>query len=266
LTPQDQVRLARAVPINPAAYDDFLRGRFYLSRQTKADNEKAIEFLSRAVNTDPNFAAAQAELAQACVWRLFLFTPDEKQWEEKAFVAVEKALSLDPDLPAAHLARGRLLWTPANHFPHDKAIQEYHRALDLDPSLDEARNQLALVYSHVGLLDEALQELEKAIAVNPSNSLARFRVGEIYFFQGKHEQALTALRNVPTDVNPALIGHQIVFRAVQSGQKRRGLRNSRPILKRLPRGQSRSVHQSASRARSFSRTKPPVWRQDQAGH
>ena len=234
LTPQDQVRLARAVPINPAAYDDFLRGRFYLSRQTKADNEKAIEFLSRAVNTDPNFAAAQAELAQACVWRLFLFTPDEKQWEEKAFVAVEKALSLDPDLPAAHLARGRLLWTPANHFPHDKAIQEYHRALDLDPSLDEARNQLALVYSHVGLLDEALQELEKAIAVNPSNSLARFRVGEIYFFQGKHEQALTALRNVPTDVNPALIGHQIVFALFNLGRKEEASATLDQFLKDYP--------------------------------
>jgi serine/threonine protein kinase/Tfp pilus assembly protein PilF len=234
LTPQDQVRLARAVPINPAAYDDFLRGRFYLSRQTKADNEKAIEFLSRAVSTDPNFAAAQAELAQACVWRLFLFTPNEKQWEEKAFVAVEKALSIDPDLPAAHLARGRLLWTPANHFPHDKAIQEYHHALDLDPSLDEARNQLALVYSHVGLLDEALQELEKAIAVNPSNSLARFRVGEIYLFQGKHEQALTALRNVPPDVNPALIGHQIVFALFNLGRKEEAATTLDQFLKDYP--------------------------------
>ena len=234
LTPQDQVRLARAVPINPAAYDDFLRGRFYLGRQTKADNEKAIEFLSRAVSTDPSFAAAQAELAQACVWRLFLFTPDEKQWDEKAFVAVEKALSLDPDLPAAHLARGRLLWTPANHFPHDKAIQEYHHALDLDPSLDEARNQLALVYSHVGLLDEALQELEKAIAVNPSNSLARFRVGEIYLFQGKQEQALTALRNVPPDVNPALIGHQIVFALFNLGRKEEAATTLDQFLKDYP--------------------------------
>ncbi|HEX3227798.1 MAG TPA: tetratricopeptide repeat protein, partial [Pyrinomonadaceae bacterium] len=234
LTPQDQVRLARAVPINPAAYDDFLRGRFYLSRQTKADNEKAIESLSRAVNTDPNFAAAQAELAQACVWRLFLFTPDEKQWEEKAFVAVEKALSLDPDLPAAHLARGRLLWTPANHFPHDKAIQEYRHALDLDPSLDEARNQLALVYSHVGLLDEALQELEKAIAVNPGNALARFRLGEIYFFQGKNEQALTALRNVSPEVNPALIGHQIVFALFNLGRKEEASTTLDQFLKDYP--------------------------------
>ena len=37
------------------------------------------------------------------------FAPSEKQWAEKAFVAVEKALSLDPDLAEAYLARGVLL-------------------------------------------------------------------------------------------------------------------------------------------------------------
>ena len=58
LTPEEQMRLTRARPINPAAYDYFLRGRFHLSRQTKADNETAIEMFDRAVATDPNFAAA----------------------------------------------------------------------------------------------------------------------------------------------------------------------------------------------------------------
>jgi serine/threonine protein kinase len=128
-TPQEQIRLTEARPIDPAAYDYFLRGRFYLNRQTKADNESAIEMFDRAVATDRNFAAAYAELAQACVWRFFLFTPDEKQWEEKAFVAVEKALSLDPDSAEAHLARGRLLWTPSNPFPPATAIKEPRRAL-----------------------------------------------------------------------------------------------------------------------------------------
>ena len=218
-TPQEQMRLTQARPINPAAYDYFLRGRFYLNRQTKADNETAIEMFDRAIATDPTFAAAHAELAQACIWRLFLFTPDEKQWEEKAFVAVEKALSLDSDSAEAHLARGRFLWTPSNHFPHDKAIQEYRRALGLNPSLDEARNQLALVYGHVGLLDEALQELEKGLAINPSNTLARFRVGETLLFQGKYEQALAALRKVPREVNPALVGHQIVWALFNLGRK-----------------------------------------------
>lgn len=234
LTPQEQSRLARARPINPAAYDDFLRGRYYLNRQTKADNDSAIESLNRAVTSDPQFAAGWAELAQAYVWKLFLFAPDEKELQEKAFVAVEKALALDPDLPEAYLARGRLLWTPANHFPHDKAIQEYRRALALNPSLDEARNQLALVLGHVGLLDEALAELNKALTTNPSNNLARFRVGEVLLFQGKHEEALAALRNIPPEVNPSLVGHQIVFALISLGRKEEAEATLEKFLKDYP--------------------------------
>lgn len=219
LTPQEQGRLAQVRRINPAAYDDFLRGRYFLSRQTKADNDAAIDALNHAVTIDPDFAGGWAELAQAYVWKLFLFAPNEKDLQEKAFMAVEKALALDKELPEAYLARGRLLWTPANHFPHDKAIQEYRRALALNPSLDEARNQLALVLGHVGLLDESLAELDKALAANPANNLARFRVGETLLFQGKYEQALTTLRNVPPEVNPSLIGHQIVLSLFDLGRK-----------------------------------------------
>jgi len=158
--------------------------------------------LERAVATDPSFAAAHAELAQEYATRLFLFTPEEKPLEEKAFVAVEKALSLDPDLASAYLARGRLLWTPANHFPHDKAIQEFRRALALNPSLDEAQNWLALVYNHIGAFDQALQELQKAVAINPTNISARFRIGQTLLLQGKYEQALIALRSISKEGNP----------------------------------------------------------------
>src|SRR5262245_35132973 len=202
LTPQEQIRLASARPVNPAAYDDYLRGRFYANLENKTDNETALRMLERAVATDPSFAAAHAELAQEYATRLFLFTPEEKQWEEKAFVAVEKALSLDPDLASAYLARGRLLWTPANHFPHDKAIQEFRRALALNPSLDEAQNWLALVYNHIGAFDQALQELQKAVAINPTNISARFRIGQTLLLQGKYEQALTALHSISKEGNP----------------------------------------------------------------
>jgi eukaryotic-like serine/threonine-protein kinase len=219
LTPQEQSRLAHARRINPASYDEFLRGRFYLDRQTKNDNETAIQALDHAVAMDPEFAAGWAELAQAYVWKLFLFAPEERDLQVKAFVAVEKALALDPDLPEAYLARGRLLWTPSNHFPHDKAIQEYRRALALNPSLDEARNQLAVILGHVGLLDEALEELNKALAANPNNGPARFRVGEILLFQGKHEEALSALRNIPPEINPSMVGHQIVLALFDLGRK-----------------------------------------------
>jgi serine/threonine protein kinase/Tfp pilus assembly protein PilF len=219
LTSQEQARMANVRPIIPKAYDDYLRGRFYANRQKKADNETAIMMLERSVALDPNFAAAHAELAQAYVWRFFLFTPGEKQWEEKAFVEVEKALALDKDSAVAHQALGRLLWTPANHFPHEKAIKEYRRALTLDPSLGEAQNQLALVYNHIGAFDKALQELQNAVSANPTNNLAQFRIGETLLFQGKYEQALTALRKSPREVNPPLVGSTMAMALLHLGRR-----------------------------------------------
>ena len=191
LTPQEQVRFETARPVNPEAYDHYLRGKFYLYRQNREDNEAAITALERAVATDPTFAAAHAELAQAYVWKLFFFTREERQWSQKAFMAAEKALSLDPNSAVAYLARGIALWTPANHFPHEKAIREFRRALSLNPNLDEARNQLARVYFHIGAFDEALQESQKAITTNPNNNLAQLRIAQILNFQLKYEQALT---------------------------------------------------------------------------
>ena len=218
LTPQVQARIGGAHPVNPDAYDQYLRGKYYLYRQNREDNEAAIVALERAVAADPTFAAAQAELAQAYVWKLFLFTPNEERLAEKAFVAAEKALASDPDAAVAYLARGRLLWTPANHFPHEKAILEYRRALAIDPSLDEARNQLALVYGHIGAFDEALREAREAVATNPNNNLAQFRIGQTLNFQGKYEEALSVLRAIPQEANPALVGHQVAWALFNLGK------------------------------------------------
>lgn len=197
--------------VNAEAYDQYLRGRFHLYRQTREDNEAAIAALEKAVLTEPNFAAAHAELAQAYVWKLFLFAPGDKKVEEKAFIEVEKAVALDPDSAETYLARGRLLWTPANRFPHDRAIKEYRHALALNPNLDEARNQLALVYCHIGAFAEALQESKMALTTNPNNNLAQFRIGQTLNFEGKYDEALSVLRAIPQDANPALVGHQIAW-------------------------------------------------------
>ena len=219
LGPQD-LALDAAPTVDPKAYDHYLRGKFHLHRQIKSDNEIAIAALEEAVAADPNFAAAHAELAHAYVWKLFLFDPgNERQWAEKAFLASEKAIAIDPNLAVAYLARGRALWTPANRFPHDRAIQEYRKALAADPNLDEARNQLALVYNHIGAFDEALHELEAAVQTNPGNTLARFRIGQTLGFQGKYEESLKSLRELPAGTSPTLAGHQVVWALFNLGRK-----------------------------------------------
>src|SRR5207247_5700535 len=102
----------------------------------------------------------------AYVDRYFYFAPeDQERWEEKAHAAVERALSLDPDVADAYLARGRLLWTPSNRFPHDKAIRELRRAIALYTHSDVARDVLALILNHIGLYAEGLRAAQAADAI-----------------------------------------------------------------------------------------------------
>lgn len=234
LTPQEQVEFGMAGPVNPDAYDHYLRGKFYLHKHTKENNANAITELENAVAIDPGFAAGHGELAQAYVWKLFLYSPEEMRLAESAYVEAEKALSLDPNLAVAYLARGRLLWTPANNFPHQQAIRQYRRALELDPNLDEARNQLALVYNHIGALDEALKELQRAVATNPSNTQAQFRIGETLLFQGKFEEAISILRGVPSDANPALVGHLMAWALRDLGRKEEASATLNQYLAKYP--------------------------------
>jgi TolB-like protein/Tfp pilus assembly protein PilF len=231
---QNNISIEYVRRVNPEAYDSYLRGRFYSQHQNKEENEAAILNLEHSVAADPNFASAYAELAQTYVWRLFLFAPTEKQWEEKAFVAAEKALSLDSDLATAHLARGRLLWTPANHYPHEKAIREYRRALASDPSLDEAHNQLALIYDHIGLFDRALEEAHQAVLTNPNNNLAVFRTAETLVFRRQYEEALSALRSIPERVNPALVGLQTAWVLFNLGKRNEASSKIAQLLKDYP--------------------------------
>jgi len=163
-----------------------------------------------------------------------LFAPGDKKVEEKAFIEVEKALALDPDSADTYLARGRLLWTPANRFPHDRAIKEYRKALELNPNLDEARNQLALVYCHIGAFAEALNQSQLALTTNPNNNLALFRSGQTLNFQGKYEEALSVLRAIPQDANPALVGHQIAWALFNLNRKEEASATLEQLLKDHP--------------------------------
>jgi tetratricopeptide (TPR) repeat protein len=184
----------------------------------KQNNPRVINLLERAVKADPNFAEAYADLALAYVIRLFLYAPQDKTLEEKAYWAVDRALTLNPNLPAAYLARGRLKWTPFHHFPHEDAINDFKHALALDPNLDEAHHYLGLVLIHVGLMEEARAEFSKATALNPSNNGAQYRLGETLFYESKFREARNVLETIDADFNPDLKEYQLVWAQFSLGQ------------------------------------------------
>jgi len=200
----------------------------------RVNNPKVIALLEKAVKADPNFAEAYAELALAYVIRLFLYAPEEKELEAKAYLAVERALSLKPNLPVAYLARGRLKWTPFNHFPHEDAINDFKHALALDPNLDEAHHYLGLVFVHIGLIEEARAEFKAAIASNPSNNGAQYRLGETLFYEGKFREARNVLETIDADFNPDLKEYQLAWAMFSSGQTEEAISRVQNYLQQHP--------------------------------
>ena len=177
---------------NIEAYDYYFRGH-YLARKAGAGNRKlidsAISLFEKAIALDPKFALAYAAAAQGYNSIFFIYDPDPK-WETKAFVATEKAISLDPKLPQAYLAKGNLAWTLSNGFPHEQAINELKKAIELNPNYVEAHESLGSVYFHIGLFDEALREFRVALTLDPASRFAHPRVARVFWYQQKFDSAL----------------------------------------------------------------------------
>src|SRR5213083_1060083 len=205
---------------NAQAYDLYLRANMLVNqRQNRENDSVAITLFERIVALDPSFAAAQAGLARAYALHVTEFAPGDTAALERARVAAEKALRLDPNLAEAHQAQARLLWGPANHFFHERAIQEDRRALSLDPNMDRAHQHLGNIYLHIGMLDEAIAALQKTLAISPREDNALRRIAEARTYQGRYQDGLKILSQVDPDANPPYWHYQMALVLLHLGRR-----------------------------------------------
>src|SRR3989442_317220 len=208
LSSAEQRGLRAAPTQNLQAYDFYLRGRIRVRHESRQDNPVAIDLFERAVALDPDFAAAYAELSHAYALRVQQLVREDTVALERAQVAAEKALRLNPDLAEGHFARAFLLWGPGGRFSHQLAVQEDRRALALNPNLAEPHHHLGMIYLHLGLLEEAVAELRKTLAIDPGHRFAQERIGIALLYQGRFAEALQTFQQVPPEFNPALWSHR----------------------------------------------------------
>lgn len=236
-------RAGSVTSVNSAAYDYYLRGKLNASSENRDNNETAIKVLEDVVRLEPGFAPAYAELARAYGTKANFFAPEaeKKRLNEDAKLAVEKSLALDPNLAEGHFVRGAILWTHANRFPHEQAIQSLKKALVLDPNLEEAHHQLGVIYFHIGLLDKGEEEIKTALAINPSDTLARFRLGAIEVCRGKYEEALAVLKTVPREANPAIVDRATAIGLFELGRTKEAAAMVEDYLKTYPRDEGGNV-------------------------
>src|SRR5256884_1642260 len=220
---------------NVEAHESYLQGRFFANRHSEKETDQARAAYERAVELDPKFALAWAGLAQTHVWDCNYATEGgQKGFNAHLAVAreaVERALSLEPDLPDALFARSMIQtnfdynWKGAAETlrkalalaPQDPALlmqagnlaaargektqslEFDRRAVALDPVNALAREYLASALSVTGKQEEARAEYARAIELNPSAPNSHAGAGLTYLLEGKFEEAAVAAQKDAAD-------------------------------------------------------------------
>src|SRR5438128_522341 len=161
LTPQEQAGLKDVKAVNPEAYEDYLKGRYFWNKRTADGMKKAIDYFNQVIAKDPNYAPAYSGLADS--YALLSESPHESRADalNKARVAADKALALDNKLAEAHVSRGLLFVEDLNF---KAAEQEYQRAIELNPNYAFAHYLFGFdVLTPLGDFDHAISEMNRAV-------------------------------------------------------------------------------------------------------
>ncbi len=253
VTAEDRSRMRSATAVNPAAYQEYLKGRYLLWKYIEEDRQRAIGHFQRAIEIDPNYAPAYAALSHAWWTRGVLGPLTLKEVESPARRAAQKALELDDRLAEAYASQAYLQgifdwdWTGA-----ELTIK---RALDLDPNsldvhyvyamllmalgrLSEAKVQIesaaqldplsAQVQSSFGRIlyrarefDEAILRLNQAIELEPRNNTAISRLGDVYNQMGRHADAIAQYEKATNVAHNPRITYKIPIAQVYARMGRR---------------------------------------------
>jgi TolB-like protein/DNA-binding SARP family transcriptional activator/Flp pilus assembly protein TadD len=172
---------------DPAAYDDYLQGRYHWTHGSVTDSrtqEQAIAFFGSAVERDPGFARAYAGLADAY---------SHAGQPELARKAALQALALDSTLSEARTA---LAYPLAFHeWRWQEAERELSRAIALDPHAVLPYVRRANVLAALGRTEEAIADVEHAARMEPLSFLVSYNRGLIYYWGGRYDEAVRFLRH-----------------------------------------------------------------------
>ena len=179
------------------AYDFYVQGIGYLQRYERPENvETSISLFQRAIKEDPNYAQAQAALAQA-YWYKYSATKDP-QWAEAAKTAVKAARDLNSQLPEVQLAIADFnLRTGA----YADAVSGFQRAIALDEENVNAYLGLGNAYDSLGRTADAEQALRHAIAMSPQCWACYNQLGIFLNRHARYTEAAQAWQKI-TELTP----------------------------------------------------------------
>ena len=236
LTPEERRRLASKRPINPRAYELYLRGRYHLFKLNEDGIRKGFDYMRQAVEVDSASALAYYGVGNA-YWfsAVYGLMPASEAWP-KARAAGTKAISLDDDLPEAHalLAAGLYMF----EWNWNAAEREFDRTLALDPRNPDNRDARSLYCMAVGRWDEGVNEARRAVELDPVSAATHLQLAFCLYYARRFDESIAECKEtLELDQTRAYAGFIL---SLNYGQKRmyaEACAEMRKVLEALPEDQ-----------------------------
>lgn len=228
LTQEEKSRLTSARPVDPEAYQLYLKGRYFWNERTATDYSKSFNYFTQAIKKDPTYALAYVGIADYFIILGFYAILPPNEAFPRAKAAAEKALEIDETLAEGHtsLAYIKMLydwdWTGAEREfkkairlnpnyavahqwygeflsdmgRHEEAITQGKQAQSLDPFSSIVKVQLASSLLNAGQIETAIEAYHEVLEFEPDFQLAHFFLSYAYLSQGKHEEAIIEAQHV----------------------------------------------------------------------
>ena len=229
LSPEERARLVSGRPVDPQAYENYLKGRYYFSQRTEDALHKSIASFQQAITSDPGYAPAYSGLAEAYAMLGFRGGLPSKDALLDAKKAALKAIELDNLLAEPHASLAFIAETYDWDWPG--AEREYKQALELSPSNAQAHNWYAGYLTYTGRFNEGIAEAMRARELDPlslplNNALAgRLLAG------GRYDEALGQVqRTLELDDHFAPAHQTLGWIYLHSGKQKEAIREFQHAL------------------------------------
>ena len=200
VSPLVSARLAGRRPVNPEAYELYLKGRFEWAKLTDAHIRKSIEYFERALAIDPGDARYSSGLADAYVVLTQVISsipPQEGMKKVKEYS--RQALAADENSAEAHTSMAAGLFF--GDWDAIEAERHIQRAIELNPSYSTAHLVYSVLLLTAGRIDEAIEQDRRAIELDPFSLIVHWNASGTLFSARRYDEAL-AQANRALEVEP----------------------------------------------------------------
>jgi serine/threonine protein kinase/tetratricopeptide (TPR) repeat protein len=183
-------KAAKGRGTEPEAYRLFLQARHLIDRYAREDVAKAIEYLKQALELDPEFALAWAELGRAHSIEADLGWTPVAEGYARTKDAAARALELEPDLAEGHVQMGWLQMN--NEWDFRGAEASFTRALALAPGNATALRSAGALVAILGRLEDAIALQRRAIEQDPLSANSYHSLGSSLYAADRFTEAEAA--------------------------------------------------------------------------